>query len=156
MPLYKSLILLILLLLSSSSILAFKYAFFLFLKCLLASRLTLFRLSTLPWNLGAWNSWNPQGLSRPVMGLLCLLPFTTVFSIYPTAVTPTTRTTLYSETSKNSSITWCRNPKNILNSCWKVQIREDAYLHTTRPYCRTVTWPLKRLWSYNVSSTEVN
>jgi len=37
----------ILLLVSSSSILAFRYAFFLFLKCLLASRLTLFRLSTL-------------------------------------------------------------------------------------------------------------
>jgi hypothetical protein len=24
----------------------------------------------LSWNLGAWTSWNPQGLSRPVMGLL--------------------------------------------------------------------------------------
>src|SRR5215475_12561829 len=45
MPLYKSLILFILLLVSSSSILPFKYAFFLFLKCLLASRLTLFRVS---------------------------------------------------------------------------------------------------------------
>jgi hypothetical protein len=33
----------------SSSILALKYAFFLFLKCLLASRLTLFGLSTMPW-----------------------------------------------------------------------------------------------------------
>ena len=29
------------------------------------------------WNLGASNSWNPQGLSRPVMGLLYVLPFTT-------------------------------------------------------------------------------
>ena len=28
----------------------------------------------LSWNLGASNSWNPQGLSRPVMGLLYLLP----------------------------------------------------------------------------------
>jgi hypothetical protein len=46
---YKSRILLILLLVSSSSILDFNYAFFLFLKCLLASRLTLFRLSTLLW-----------------------------------------------------------------------------------------------------------
>jgi hypothetical protein len=27
----------------------------------------------LPWNLGASTSWNPQGLSRPVMGLLYLL-----------------------------------------------------------------------------------
>ena len=26
----------------------------------------------LSWNLGASHSWNPQGLSRPVMGLLCL------------------------------------------------------------------------------------
>ena len=49
MPLYKSLILLILLLVSSSSILVFKYAFFLFLNYLLASRLTLFRVSTLLW-----------------------------------------------------------------------------------------------------------
>jgi len=44
MPLYKSLIVLILLLISSSSILAFRYFFFLFLKCWLASRHTLFRL----------------------------------------------------------------------------------------------------------------
>ena len=26
----------------------------------------------LSWNLGASTSWNPQGLSRPVMGLLCV------------------------------------------------------------------------------------
>jgi hypothetical protein len=38
-------------------------------------------LTTLPlqvpivsWNLGASTSWNPQGLSRPVMGLLNFLP----------------------------------------------------------------------------------
>ena len=49
MPLYKSLMFWILLLVSSSSILALRYAFFLFLKCLLTSRLTLFRLSTLLW-----------------------------------------------------------------------------------------------------------
>jgi len=47
MPLYKFLIFFILLLVSSSSILAYRYAFFLFLKCLIASCLTLFRLSTL-------------------------------------------------------------------------------------------------------------
>ena len=29
----------------------------------------------LSWNLGASTSWNPQGLSRAVMGLLYLLPF---------------------------------------------------------------------------------
>jgi len=40
---------LILLLASSSSILAHIYAFLLFLKCLLTSRLTLIRLSTLLW-----------------------------------------------------------------------------------------------------------
>ena len=39
MSLYKSLTLWVLLLVSSSSILAFRYAFILFLKCLLASRL---------------------------------------------------------------------------------------------------------------------
>ena len=39
------------------------------------------RLTTLPtfmcrlfWNLGTSTSWNPQGLSRPVQGLLYLLP----------------------------------------------------------------------------------
>ena len=47
MPLYKSLILL---LASSSSILAVKYFFFLFLKCLLTSRLTLFKSSALLWH----------------------------------------------------------------------------------------------------------
>jgi len=31
-------------------------------------------VSRLSWNLGATNSWNPLGLSRPVMGLLYLLP----------------------------------------------------------------------------------
>ena len=50
MPLYKSLMLRILLLASSSSILALKYSFFLFLKCLLTSHLTLFKLSTLLWH----------------------------------------------------------------------------------------------------------
>ena len=49
MPLYKSLTMLTLLLLSSSSSLAFRYAFFLFIKSLLALRLTLFILSTLFW-----------------------------------------------------------------------------------------------------------
>jgi len=44
----------ILLIFSSSSILAFRYFFFLFPKCLLASRLTLFRLSTFLW-LGSCN-----------------------------------------------------------------------------------------------------
>src|SRR5215470_18049717 len=48
-PLYKSLIFLFLLFVSSSLILAFRYSFFLFLKCLLASCLTLCRLSPLFW-----------------------------------------------------------------------------------------------------------
>jgi hypothetical protein len=48
-PLHKSPIFFILMLVSSSSILAFRHSFLLFLKCLLASRLTLFRLSTLFW-----------------------------------------------------------------------------------------------------------
>jgi len=34
-----------------------------------ADNLTTF-MCRLSWNLGAWTSWNPQGLSRPVMGLL--------------------------------------------------------------------------------------
>ena len=37
-----------------------------------ADNLTTF-VCRLYWNLGAWTSWNPQGLSRPVMGLLYLL-----------------------------------------------------------------------------------
>jgi hypothetical protein len=39
-----------------------------------ADKLTIF-MWRLSWNLGASNSWNPQWLSRPVMGLLYLLPF---------------------------------------------------------------------------------
>ena len=50
MALYKFLMLWILLLASGSSVLALKYSFFLFLKCLLTSRLTLFKLSTLLWH----------------------------------------------------------------------------------------------------------
>ena len=42
---YKSLIFFMLLLVSSSLILTFRYSFFLFLKCLLTSHLTLFRIS---------------------------------------------------------------------------------------------------------------
>jgi hypothetical protein len=38
-----------------------------------ADKLTIF-MCRLSRNLGASNSWNPQGLSRPVMGLLYLLP----------------------------------------------------------------------------------
>ena len=40
-----------------------------------ADNLTTF-MCRLSWNLGASTSWNPQGLSRPVMGLLYLLPLT--------------------------------------------------------------------------------
>jgi len=47
MPLYKSLIFFILLLVSRSQILAFIFPSYLFLKCLLSSHLTLFRLCTL-------------------------------------------------------------------------------------------------------------
>jgi hypothetical protein len=47
MPLYKSLMFWILQLVSSSSIVALRYTFFLFLKCLLTSRLPLFWISTL-------------------------------------------------------------------------------------------------------------
>ena len=39
-----------------------------------ADNLTTF-ICRLSWNLGAWSSWNPQGLSRPVIGLLYLLNF---------------------------------------------------------------------------------
>jgi len=35
------------------------------------------------WNLVASSSWNPQGLSRPVMGLLYLLPLTNNTRYYP-------------------------------------------------------------------------
>ena len=35
----------------------------------------------LSWNLGASNSWNPQGLSKPVMGLLHLLLVGVVYRI---------------------------------------------------------------------------
>ena len=45
-----------------------------------ADNLTTF-MCRLSWNLGASTSWNPQGLSRPVMGLLYLLtwPLWTIF-----------------------------------------------------------------------------
>jgi hypothetical protein len=36
-----------------------------------AANLTTF-MWRLSWNLGAWTVWNPQGLSRPIMGLLYL------------------------------------------------------------------------------------
>ena len=49
MPVYMSLIFFILLLVSSSSILTFIQSFFVFLKYLLVSGLTLFRLSILLW-----------------------------------------------------------------------------------------------------------
>ena len=113
---------------------------------------------------GSLNLLKPSGPVLACNGIA--LPFTFynwkqsfpqyIFSIYPTAVTSTTRTTLYSETSDNSNNIRCTNPKSIIISCRKVQIRGDAYLHTAGPYCRTVTWTLKRLWSYNLSATEVN
>jgi len=40
----------------------------------MADKLTNF-MCRLTWNLGASPSWNPQGLSRPVMGLLYLFTF---------------------------------------------------------------------------------
>jgi hypothetical protein len=42
-----------------------------------AGTLTTF-LCRLSWNLGASTTWNPQGLSRPVMGLLYLLSVSSV------------------------------------------------------------------------------
>jgi len=39
-----------------------------------ADNLTTF-ICRLSWNLRAWTSWNPQDLSRPVQGLLDLLPW---------------------------------------------------------------------------------
>jgi len=42
-----------------------------------ADKLTTF-VCRVSWNLGASNSWNPLGLSRTVMGLLYLLPFTRI------------------------------------------------------------------------------
>ena len=43
-----------------------------------ADNLTTF-MCRLSWNLGTSTSWNPQGLCRPVMGLLYLLPFYSTF-----------------------------------------------------------------------------
>ena len=40
-----------------------------------ADSLTTIFVCRLSWNLGATDSWNPQGLSRPVMGLLCVAGF---------------------------------------------------------------------------------
>ena len=43
-----------------------------------ADNLTTF-MCRLSWNLGASTSWNPQGLCRPVMGLLCLFYLYSLF-----------------------------------------------------------------------------
>jgi len=40
-----------------------------------ADKLTTF-MCRMSWNLGTSSSWNPQGLSRPVMGLLYLFYYT--------------------------------------------------------------------------------
>jgi len=72
MPLYKSLMFWILLLVSSSSILALRYAFFLFPKCLLTSRLTLFRISTLLW-FGTRISWKGFWMNQ-ILTLSLYLP----------------------------------------------------------------------------------
>ena len=107
MPLYKSLIFCILLLVSNSLILAFRYSFYLFLKCLLPSRLTLFRLSTL-YQFGSCNhcilacslrSKNPKhflsnlGLCcfnsyRPRLSLAEVLIFSLMFSpdLFPSSL----------------------------------------------------------------------
>jgi hypothetical protein len=41
----------------------------------------------LSWNLRSSTSWNPMGLSRPVMGLLYLLATTMTFQMYQTCTT---------------------------------------------------------------------
>jgi len=45
----------------------------------------------LSWNLGASASFNPQGLSRPVMGLLYLLPLPFTLYLYIPTATVTAR-----------------------------------------------------------------
>ena len=46
-----------------------------------ADNLTTF-MCRLSWNLGASTSWNPQGLSRPVMGLLYLYLYIFIILLY--------------------------------------------------------------------------
>ena len=99
MSLYNSVIFLILWLVSSSSNLAFRYTFSLLLKCILVSRRTLFRLSTLLWfgscnhsslSLFLWSKKHKhfssnQGLCcfnshRPRLSLVEVLIFSLMFS----------------------------------------------------------------------------
>jgi hypothetical protein len=90
---YKSLIFLILLLVSSSSILAFRYSFFLFLKCLLDPHLTLLWfgsrnhriLARLLWSKRHKHSSSNYGLCyfhsyRPRLSLAKVLIFSFMFS----------------------------------------------------------------------------
>ena len=67
----------------------------------------------LSWNLGVSDSWNPQGLSMPVMGLLYLRLYAPFFSTihatrpaYPILLNLITRTTLGVEYRQLSS-SWC-------------------------------------------------
>ena len=99
MLLYKSLLFFIVLLVWSSSVLAFRYSFFMFLKCLLASRLTLCILYTLLrfgscnhctfacflWSKNLYHSSSQHGLSccnsyTPIIYFARVLKFCLMFS----------------------------------------------------------------------------
>jgi hypothetical protein len=61
-----------------------------------ADNLTTF-MCRLSWNLGSWTSWNPQDLSRPVLGLLCLyLSYVTTLKKKSVLITLCQRTSIFS------------------------------------------------------------
>jgi hypothetical protein len=73
-----------------------------------ADNLTTF-MCRLSWNLGASAAWNPQGLSRPVMGLLyltnvCDVPFT---SVLRPVVTPISISQIFPAVALREYLTPC-------------------------------------------------
>ena len=99
-----------------------------------ADNLTTF-MCRLSWNLGASTSWNPQGLSRSVMGLLYLylsfeyrLPLNSMLS--NSSVTVTIYKTIYQSTPRCSQETWifntttqqlCKMETTTCSACWNLE-----------------------------------
>jgi len=81
----------------------------------------------LSWNLGASTSWNPQGLSRPVMGLLYLFLLLTLTST-------TTATTTNSSGSSSKQVV-CINTSRCIFSC---PLYVCYWTFHNRSYCSSV------------------
>jgi hypothetical protein len=115
-----------------------------------ADNLTTF-MCRLSCNLGASTSWNPQGLSRPVMGLLYLLPFEKALRRRTTPCTSSTFTHPREVRNRGTGRLFNRQP-HIFTLANAVEFHSWRKFELRSLYCRLASiggpLPSKASWCY--------